>query len=467
MSYFGDTFKWFIGVVEDRKDPMEMGRVRVRCYSIHTEDKNLIPTESLPWAQVMMPVTSASEGGIGTSPTGIVQGSTVIGFFTDGPNMQQPFVIGTFHGQIPKSATKDKGFNDPDLKHPIRTTDPGTIESDVPFNAQKTNVDETDNYLDRLHTRVENVDTASPPKVTSVAKDKDSTYYEPEKWDQPFPYGGEKPTYPFNKVEQTESGHIFERNDTPGAESILNYHRSGTYDEVIADGTRTLRVVGDNYTVIFENNNMVVQGDMNMTVKKDLRVKVEGNYHLEVDGNYTESIGGDKQIKIANSLNMEVDQDYSANIAEDYSTRIGNDETRDIVARRDTTVGATNTLYIDSDYFLYTDNRTNIYSKNMFTNFTENQYKVTAKEDIKIDTPANMITEVDTNVTTTIGGNETQTVTGTKDETVTGVATVTFNGNGSEVTAKNGGGTGITLTGHTHTDPAHALHGTETSTPNN
>ena len=29
----------FIGVVEDRNDPLQLGRVKVRAYSIHTEDK--------------------------------------------------------------------------------------------------------------------------------------------------------------------------------------------------------------------------------------------------------------------------------------------------------------------------------------------------------------------------------------------------------------------------------------------
>ena len=30
----------FIGVVEDRNDPLQLGRVKVRAYSIHTEDKS-------------------------------------------------------------------------------------------------------------------------------------------------------------------------------------------------------------------------------------------------------------------------------------------------------------------------------------------------------------------------------------------------------------------------------------------
>lgn len=468
MNYFGNDFKWFVGVVEDRNDPLELGRIRVRCYGIHTEDKNAIPTDSLPWAQVMMPNTSASVGGIGDSPTGIVQGATVVGFFTDGVNMQQPFIMGTFHGQIPGDPDLTKGFNDPAGKHPQRVTQVGAKENDVPFNAQRINVENTDNYLDRLNTRSENVDTATPPKVTSVAPDKDSTYYEANKWDQPYPYAGVLPQYPFNKVKETEGGHISEVNDTPGGESTLDYHTAGTYEEIINDGTRTLRVIGDNYEVIFENNNMIVKGGMNMTIKKDLRVKVEGNYHLEVSGNYTESIGGDKQVKIAQSLNMEIDQDYSANIGEDYATRIGGNENRDIIERRDTTVGATNTLYIDSDYFLYTDNRTNIYSKGEFTNFTESEYKVTSKENLTIETPASFITDIEKNVSNTVGGNITEAVTGNVTETITGELSKTVTGKGiilmedasSEVTAK-----AITLTSHTHTDPA-GVAGAQTSTPN-
>ena len=52
-NYMGrDGFIWFIGVVEDRNDPLELGRVRVRCLGYHTDDLSAIPTSSLPWAHV-------------------------------------------------------------------------------------------------------------------------------------------------------------------------------------------------------------------------------------------------------------------------------------------------------------------------------------------------------------------------------------------------------------------------------
>ena len=78
-----DGFHWFVGVVESRNDPSQIGRVQVRVLGHHTDNKNSIPTEDLPWATVMMPTTSSANSGIGTSPSFIVEGSWVVGFFMD------------------------------------------------------------------------------------------------------------------------------------------------------------------------------------------------------------------------------------------------------------------------------------------------------------------------------------------------------------------------------------------------
>ena len=43
-QFSGQTgFIWWIGVVEDRQDPLKLGRVRVRCVGWHSENKNLLP----------------------------------------------------------------------------------------------------------------------------------------------------------------------------------------------------------------------------------------------------------------------------------------------------------------------------------------------------------------------------------------------------------------------------------------
>lgn len=76
-------FVWALGVVEDRNDPEKLGRLRVRVYGYHTEEKDKIKTEDLMWCPVVSPIQSSSFGGVGLSPTGILEGSTVVGFFLD------------------------------------------------------------------------------------------------------------------------------------------------------------------------------------------------------------------------------------------------------------------------------------------------------------------------------------------------------------------------------------------------
>ena len=46
-SYFQgkDGFVWWNGVVENRKDPLFLGRCKVRILGWHTEDKSMLPTK--------------------------------------------------------------------------------------------------------------------------------------------------------------------------------------------------------------------------------------------------------------------------------------------------------------------------------------------------------------------------------------------------------------------------------------
>ena len=128
-----DGFIWWHGVVENRLDPLMIGRCRVRILGWHTHDKGDMPTDSLPWAYPLMPLTSASQTEVGHSPTGPVEGTWVMGFFRDGEAGQEPVMMGTLGG-IPEldakgvnndgTATGGQGFLDPrlaggDIGHPM------------------------------------------------------------------------------------------------------------------------------------------------------------------------------------------------------------------------------------------------------------------------------------------------------------------------------------------------------------
>lgn len=88
---------YHFGVVEDRLDPLKLGRLRVRIVGLHNENKAELPTEDLPWATPVQNFTSAAMNGIGFSPTGPVEGTWVLCIFTD-ESMQTPIILGTVGG---------------------------------------------------------------------------------------------------------------------------------------------------------------------------------------------------------------------------------------------------------------------------------------------------------------------------------------------------------------------------------
>src|SRR5208282_6192861 len=96
---------FWTGVVEDRKDPLFLGRCRVRIHGLHSKYKapgqeatgddgsaDYIATDNLQWAIPVNSITSASMTGIGNAPVGPVEGTWVFGCFMDGPENQIPLM---------------------------------------------------------------------------------------------------------------------------------------------------------------------------------------------------------------------------------------------------------------------------------------------------------------------------------------------------------------------------------------
>jgi hypothetical protein len=150
MAYFMGKggFVWWQGVVEDRHDPLYLGRCKIRVLGWHSENKNDQPTAGLPWAYPVAPITSASQTGVGSSPLGPVEGTWVIGFYRDGEDGQEPMFFGTIGG-IPEldakginndgTAVGGQGFLDPrleggDVGHPMFPDEGG--KRDLFYNPQ-------------------------------------------------------------------------------------------------------------------------------------------------------------------------------------------------------------------------------------------------------------------------------------------------------------------------------------------
>jgi GH24 family phage-related lysozyme (muramidase) len=546
---------YYVGIVEDRvNDPLKLGRCRVRVLSLHSPDKTELPTEDLPWATIMQPVTSAATSGIGQSPTGLVEGACVIVIFRD-EHQQQPIIIGSVAGIPTKendrtvqvtetsesavwttadgSIIKDSSGNpvrsgkpeagklspkNPQIKKPTSALKPSedcfnsireeesfssTVEGQnkyikfdkfkqlsdnatvypyqdikgiwtigwgstylkdgksvpVTENTRLTKLeadvvmkDAVNNYFgpavqkqlrapvtqsmfDALVSMAYNVgvsgmtssalfaavnaanyeeaaglinvfkttggvltarrsrekklfskdgfpskdmSTVNPPpedaepaapdatqnpvvspypdgeqpgatapgqndktsdrKVTGF-KDPNGVYPkifdEPDthrlarhekidqtivfnkesarakgvlsggkgKWSQPkVPYNAK---YPFNHVYVSESGHVQEFDDTKDNERIHTYHRSGTYEEVDANGTRTNRIVGDDYEILERNGHVLIRGSLNVTIIGNQNIRVENDANIDVLGNVNLTVGGDYNCGVSGDFNVD------------------------------------------------------------------------------------------------------------------------------------------------------------------
>lgn len=295
MSNFsgGIDFWWWVGVVEDRMDPLYLGRCRVRILGFHTSDIVILPTADLPWATVMQPITSAAMTGIGHSPVGPVEGTWVVGFFRDGSDTQEPVIMGTLGG-IPQSEyynniPPQQGFTDESKQYPDEDL---LDEPDTNRLARNEKIDDT------IIKKKDDARARNVPVAINGAR-----------WNQPK--SSYDALYPYNHVFQSESGHVTEIDDTPNNERTHQYHRSGTFVEIDKNGTSVTRIVGDNYEVFERDGFVYIKGTANVTIAGDSNVYVKNDCRLEVDGNMHTHVHGDYKINVAGSYEVSAGGDVS------------------------------------------------------------------------------------------------------------------------------------------------------------
>lgn len=548
LGFDGDM-AWFFGVVEDRMDPLNMGRLRVRVMYLHSAQKSKdaeqgIPTNELLWMHPLQGITSAAMSGIGYSPTGVVEGTHVCGFFRDA-FCQDGIVVGTLGGMYNYKPDTMKGFCDPSGRYPLYLGNDvnvlagggqkseslvGTgaqtvngkpadiyIQEETTTVAVKPNDGDSDNYqpddspeftLEKMlrgdegyklnvywdhlgyptvgighlilmqktkdntliyNTLSKMVDRTvpvggllTPEEVTKlfnedivklragiianstlrdvyltlnasrrmalenmcfqmgtggvakfkntlaamkagnwkaaydgmlnsawakqtpgranrvakviltgnlesygvVAKPDESnvptlpialgapeaksisdyqistrsapiaSYADPDDPSVPVPEEDTRimftepksayaAQYPYNHVYQSESGHVQEFDDTPGAERYRLKHTAGTYVEIRPDGTRVTKIIGEDYLIVQEGQNVNIKGNLRVVIEGDAQVYnmgnvtqtvdgnlqqvVRGNVIESVDGNVTQTIKGSVNTKIRGSVTQEID----------------------------------------------------------------------------------------------------------------------------------------------------------------
>lgn len=190
--------------------------------------------------------------------------------------------------------------------------------------------------------------------------------------------------YPFNKVTETESGHIVEFDDTPGSERIQIFHRSGTFDEIHPNGDKVEKIVRDQYVSVLRDSNVHIDGFSNVTVDKGLKVYVnrdnlqnsetscvnfdvhvgqnanvnlfmeKGNCNVRLnDGDINvEMMKGDVNFRQnKGNFNHFINGDYNLECTGHMHTVVGQDKVTEIGGSRDTRIdGAFDNLQVTTGY---------------------------------------------------------------------------------------------------------------------
>lgn len=289
-----EAMTWFMGVVEDINDPLQINRIRARCIGYHTADKTLLPTEALPWAPFLSSTAQMS------SPL-VNPGDWVVGFFIDGPAAQQPVVLGSMVSIPEAVGDPAQGFYDPSGLFP-RLIEEGTnprhargVEGEAEYFAADGTTPRSD-----------------PVAFSKLSATLDVPVADATKFAEPL--SAFAALYPFNHVMQTDAGHTIELDDTPGVERVHVFHKKGSFVEFHPDGTVVYRTATDRYSMVLNNDYCYVKGNMNMSVMGninilsglDMNISTQGNVKWRVGGTFSLDVQGGVDINTLGSYNLDV-----------------------------------------------------------------------------------------------------------------------------------------------------------------
>lgn len=345
-NYAGlDGFVWWMGVVENRNDPLNIGRCQVRIYGFHTESLSNIPTEDLPWAH---PVHSLNARSFATPK----EADVVFGFFADGRSAQYPIMMGIIPGIENNTRETGSGYHDLRTQDRIKVSPKKPVSVEYATDGNGVVINEANiadpEILETLRYPLDE-DSMKPtvPRTaryadlgnTVLARRKENLAKNIEtadgiSWSEPYP--AYNALYPFNHATETESGHIFELDDTPKNERIAISHRSGTYTEIYPSGSKVEKVTRSNYQIVMADDSIYIMGRAAVTIDSDCLVKIKGDVKIEA--------GNDVSLKVAGTLNMSVREDLNIRAR---SLNIDVDDRVDILSGTDqyfTSGGSTNIL---------------------------------------------------------------------------------------------------------------------------
>lgn len=331
-----DGFRWWTGIVEDRKDPEKLSRMQVRMFVWHTDDKALIPTDKLFWAIPIFPTNNSNETYTAK------EGDAVFGFWIDTKDFQQPYIFGRFPDKPEKMYPANKGFSDPGkwlADRPVEVasrtmrdgegleyTDAGPTRYPNPLNEQ------TNSRLAR-NEKLEK--TPLPFIQENVIKGIEGAF--DVTWDEVDPdYAA---VYPYNDSKQSESGHYVDVDDTRRKERINLTHRTGTMQEMRHTGSIHRKDMHHAIQLVHGTDFKNVRGNLWHTTERYTRFRSKGKTFVEINADTNVGVGKE------NDFRMDVGRNTTIYTGEDFKIR-GDDVT--ICGKNSVSIRSEKTITIEA-----------------------------------------------------------------------------------------------------------------------
>jgi len=341
-------FFWFNGVVEDRNDPQKAGRYRVRCLGYHTENKELLPTADLPWANCVLPPVSPGISGLGTHAF-LVEGSWVFGYFRDGEDAQEPLILGSLPGRPIEFGKPSGGFYDPNAReddeeksvYPRNINEPDVNRLAVNNTDLEHNTYTARKQARRLTMATADFDAVSGADGSSIVASDGTTWNEPE-----ITYNA---VYPYNHVFESESGHIVEFDDSfvideNGTRTnhyrVHHRHTTGTSFEWLPNGDHVALNKRDHYNITTGNWQQQIDGYRDLTIDGHYKLKI--NSDGGTNNHYDIQVGPNANINIqvdTGKINLVTKQgDINVNSGGNYNVKVGGNYTMTVAGNRSVSV---------------------------------------------------------------------------------------------------------------------------------
>lgn len=150
---------------------------------------------------------------------------------------------------------------------------------------------------------------AATPSINTVVNQQFKDTTNKGTWSEPAsPYAAQ---FPYNHVQQSESGHVIEIDDTPHAERIHIFHRSGSFIEWHPDGTVVYKNMKHSYSLTMADQFVKVAGNCQIAVDGDASIYARGDVHVQSEKDIAMQAKGDFNV-YAQNINMRAKKTFKA-----------------------------------------------------------------------------------------------------------------------------------------------------------